>query len=421
MKELILLRGLPGSGKSTVASLFKDYMSASADDLFTLANGEYVFDKSKLSLAHQHYKDCVRMYMQNNLNIVVHNTFTQEWEMQEYFNLAKEFDYRVHTLIVENRHNSDSIHDVPIKSINAMQGRFETQLRPDIYSKYVRIKHYKELGLYLHKYNRKVFYDNLWHLDSRLLDARGTVYDEQGNLVIYPFTKVFNYGENNTTIPDHHRVLVYRKINGFMLSATRYSGELLFASTGTLDSDFVKMGREMFPESHNYLIQEGVTTCFEIVHPDDPHIIEEVPGCYLIGIRNNSIGSKQKHELLAYSKDKIKDSSILFPESFETTFGELLEIVKSVNHEGFMVYDMESDVVLKLKSPYYLTAKFLARTKKLDLIFSKEFKKHFDEEFYDLVYWIQSTISKEGYAQISEQERLEIVRDFFGQKLGVQE
>ena len=60
--------------------------------------------------------------------VVVSNTFTREWEMFEYFILAEKYGYRVVSLIVENRHNGDSIHNVPIDKIEQMEDRFEVKL-----------------------------------------------------------------------------------------------------------------------------------------------------------------------------------------------------------------------------------------------------------------------------------------------------
>lgn len=54
-------------------------------------------------------------------------------------------------------------------------------------------------GLRVFKYSRKVFYDALWNTDPLLLEARGMVLDADGNKVMWPFTKVFNFKENGTT------------------------------------------------------------------------------------------------------------------------------------------------------------------------------------------------------------------------------
>ena len=58
----------------------------------------------------------------------------------------------------------------------------------------------KYKGLSVLKYSRKVFFDNLWHLDDRLLECRGTVVDEADNIIVLPFKKVFNFGENGTYV-----------------------------------------------------------------------------------------------------------------------------------------------------------------------------------------------------------------------------
>jgi hypothetical protein len=60
--------------------------------------------------------------------IVVSNTFTQEWEMQPYFELAKKYGYKVFSIIVENRHEGINEHGVPEEKIEQMKNRFEIKL-----------------------------------------------------------------------------------------------------------------------------------------------------------------------------------------------------------------------------------------------------------------------------------------------------
>jgi hypothetical protein len=59
---------------------------------------------------------------------VVSNTFTQEWEMQPYFDMAENFDYKVFSVIVENRHGGINQHGVPEDKIELMRNRFEIKL-----------------------------------------------------------------------------------------------------------------------------------------------------------------------------------------------------------------------------------------------------------------------------------------------------
>ena len=138
--NLILLRGVSGAGKSTVAELFIDATIISTDDFF-MKDGKYQFDAN--SLVENHIKCTVKAEQAMDITtrmientaidvvkhtLVIHNTFTKQWEMTPYMILAEKYHYTVHTLIVENRHGSNSIHDVPADSIKAQRDRFEVVL-----------------------------------------------------------------------------------------------------------------------------------------------------------------------------------------------------------------------------------------------------------------------------------------------------
>lgn len=129
MKDLILLRGIPGSGKSTIGSIITAGHVISADDYFIDDNGDYKFNASKLKKAHSYCQLKCKDKMTIGIPIiVVANTFTQEWEMESYYELANMFDYKVHSLIVENRHDGKNIHNVPEDKIDVMKKRFEIKL-----------------------------------------------------------------------------------------------------------------------------------------------------------------------------------------------------------------------------------------------------------------------------------------------------
>lgn len=131
-KELFLLRGLPGSGKSTLAAQLGGSLVEA--DRYFMDYGDYKFDASKLKDAHAWCRDQVKKWMEvdnagYNVNrIVVSNTFTQEWEMKPYYELAEKYGYRVHSIVVENRHGGKNIHNVPDEAIDKMRKRFEIKL-----------------------------------------------------------------------------------------------------------------------------------------------------------------------------------------------------------------------------------------------------------------------------------------------------
>jgi predicted kinase len=135
-KTLILVRGLPGSGKSTFANfVWNDYAICEADKFFYDSEGNYNFDPNRLKAAHEWCRFQVEERMKNNEanpqyypEIVVSNTFTQEWEMEAYYELAKKYDYLVISIIVENRHGGKNIHGVPEEKLEQMRNRFQIKL-----------------------------------------------------------------------------------------------------------------------------------------------------------------------------------------------------------------------------------------------------------------------------------------------------
>jgi predicted kinase len=136
MKFLYLIRGIPGSGKSSLARvIWNDYAICEADKFFVDEAGNYNFDPSKIRQAHDWCKLQVETRMGDNAanpqyypEIVVSNTFTQEWELADYYKLAEQYGYKVFSLIVENRHGGKDVHGVPEEKLVQM----ETNLRNNI-------------------------------------------------------------------------------------------------------------------------------------------------------------------------------------------------------------------------------------------------------------------------------------------------
>ena len=127
-KILYLLRGLPGAGKSTLAkSIGAVYFEA---DMFFMEGNEYKFNPLKLKDAHAWCQNQVRISMKNAnggmtpTRIAVANTFTQEWEMDVYYELAKEFGFTVFSMVVENRHGGVNQHNVPEDKLEIMKKKF---------------------------------------------------------------------------------------------------------------------------------------------------------------------------------------------------------------------------------------------------------------------------------------------------------
>ena len=137
-KVLYIVRGIPGSGKSTFAKRLvgEDFLVCEADKYFIdKGTGEYNFDFTKIKEAHKFCQDTVETYMKDSLvndqfyrEIAVSNTFTQEWEMEPYLELAKTYGYKVFSIVVENRHGGINQHGVPEDKLEQMKNRFEIKL-----------------------------------------------------------------------------------------------------------------------------------------------------------------------------------------------------------------------------------------------------------------------------------------------------
>lgn len=266
-------------------------------------------------------------------------------------------------------------------------------------------------GLFVLKYRKNVFYDNLWN--DYLEECRGTIVDSEFNIVSYPFTKVYNYGveAKAPVLGDSVIVDAYRKVNGFMVAVTWHNDDILVSTTGSTDSDYVTMAKELIrPHLSRF---RGVcekhstyTFMFECVHRNDPHIIPEIEGMYYLGHRRKVWGSPVEVDM-----DMPSMFGCYGTEHMRVSMGELKELVKSVRHEGFVFYAM-GGISSKIKSPWYLTNKWVARNPRTDKLVNmqNDIKKNLDEEYYPLVDAIRANIDE--YTAMDEQARLAWVRNY---------
>lgn len=134
-KNFYIVRGLPGSGKTTFAKHLQRLFSENtvyfeADMFFMDEDGNYNFDINKLDNAHNWCKGIIEASMKATIqNIILSNTSVKESELSPYIKLAKENNYKIFSIILENRHDNTSIHNVSDKIINRMNSNFKIKLK----------------------------------------------------------------------------------------------------------------------------------------------------------------------------------------------------------------------------------------------------------------------------------------------------
>lgn len=270
-------------------------------------------------------------------------------------------------------------------------------------------------GIFVLKYKKRVFFDNLWN--DFLEECRGTIVDSDFNIVSRPFTKIYNYGieAKAPVLADDTKVTAFRKVNGFMGAVTWHDGKLLVSTTGSTDSPYVAMIEELIGENRAKFEKHceahaDYTWMFECVHRDDPHIVPEKEGLYLLGWRKKTWDSQVEHDpfMLVTHASSL---GTIHVESVTTNMVRLAELAKECRHEGYVFYTDDGRSA-KIKSPYYLTSKWVARNPRTDKLVNlqNDIKKNLDEEYYPLVDAIRENIVQ--YTAMDEQARLAWVRQY---------
>jgi predicted kinase len=123
-RTLFIIRGLPGSGKSTLGEQLAPDNCFSPDDYFTKEDGTYAFDADQLPKAIEYTQFRVEDAMSRNEPVVAAAaTFTKRWHTREYRDLADKYGYSVFQLECQNDYGST--HPVPANVMLRMATRWD--------------------------------------------------------------------------------------------------------------------------------------------------------------------------------------------------------------------------------------------------------------------------------------------------------
>lgn len=137
---LVLMRGLPGSGKTTLAQKICGRGVVLSADQFFCKGGKYNFDKSRLSEAHEWNKRRAKKFIQEGRSpIIIDNTNVEIWEMMPYVALALRAKYHVCVLEPDTPWKFDArqltqknMHGVPRRTIDSMLERYDRNITGEL-------------------------------------------------------------------------------------------------------------------------------------------------------------------------------------------------------------------------------------------------------------------------------------------------
>lgn len=256
----------------------------------------------------------------------------------------------------------------------------------------------EELNLATFKYSKKVMFDRLWNTYPALMECRGITFDATTKeLKALPFRKSFNYLENDWWKGVHldTPVLAYKKYNGFMGCITANSSSVVYSTTGSTKSDFVQYIKDIVPlwTCSSF----GCSNLYEIMHPGDPHIVEESQLFNRLGNRSLEGGWFTPSATACVGRFSLKN---------------ILEDAKSDKSEGWMVYHPEDTFHLspcKIKSAYYVGKKKLMRmtAKNVELMYNNPvaIDNLLPDSWEDFPRAITELFPKEDWLSYTDQER----------------
>ena len=131
-KYLFLITGAAGSGKSTLAEKLQSNTTGliepiseicEADEFwYILGKGKHAFNPKLLWKAHKWCQDNARELMAMGLNLIVSNTNVKSSDRKPYFDMAKEYDYKVVYIHLTTQFQNQ--HNVPDEAVKRMRDNY---------------------------------------------------------------------------------------------------------------------------------------------------------------------------------------------------------------------------------------------------------------------------------------------------------
>lgn len=125
MTQMIIFRGLPGSGKSTRAKKeYPNHLHYEPDHLLSDTNGKYRFDMQVFDKAHDFVTWMVDLALARGENVVVSDVFPRHSDMARYLEVAEAHGAEVKVVTCTEQYGN--CHNVPLFVLKEMRAAFES-------------------------------------------------------------------------------------------------------------------------------------------------------------------------------------------------------------------------------------------------------------------------------------------------------
>lgn len=124
MTKLYLIRGLPGSGKSTIAAALG--VEVYEADQYFIVDGVYRYDSTRIYAAQRWCQTRTQEALREGRSVAVANTFTRARELRPYFEIARELS--IVPTVIKAENTFQNVHGVPQETLNRMRQRWQDDL-----------------------------------------------------------------------------------------------------------------------------------------------------------------------------------------------------------------------------------------------------------------------------------------------------
>lgn len=121
--KLVIIRGLPGSGKSTFAKKMFPCSLHLETDMFHIHNGIYEFNREKRTQSEMWLFDIVRFSLENGMDVILSCVFGHTNKIRKFADLCERLG--VGFMVYRMMNDYGNIHNVPEEVLNDMKNTFQ--------------------------------------------------------------------------------------------------------------------------------------------------------------------------------------------------------------------------------------------------------------------------------------------------------